>query len=168
MHMRLGRLHDTLKTAAGRTTAAAAANRFRAALVTVELALALVLLIGSGLMVKAFWRLQQVNAGFNPDHVLTMRIALPRRSYANSASAANGFWSSILARANALPGVTAASMATELPPQRQIDANDTEIEGFVPVPNGPIQNVDYWNFVSPEYFDAVGARLIEGRFLTQE
>ena len=166
MHMRLGRLHDTLKTAAGRTTAAAAANRFRAALVTVELALALVLLIGSGLMVKAFWRLQQVNAGFNPDHVLTMRIALPRRSYANSASA-NGFWNSILARANALPGVTAASLATELPPQRQIDANDTDIEGFVPVPNGPIQNVDYWNFVSPEYFDAIGARLIEGRFLTR-
>jgi putative ABC transport system permease protein len=166
MHMRLGRLHDTLKTAAGRTTASAAANRFRAVLVTVELALALVLLIGSGLMVKAFWRLQQVNAGFNPDHVLTMRIALPRRSYATSASA-NGFWNSILARANALPGVTSAAMATELPPQRQVDANDIGIEGFVPVPNGPIQNVDYWNFVSPEYFDAIGARLIEGRFLTR-
>jgi len=166
MHMRLGRLHDTLKTAAGRTTAAASANRFRAALVTVELALALVLLIGSGLMVKAFWRLQQVNAGFNPDRVLTMRIALPRRSYATSA-AANGFWSSILARANALPGVTAAAMATELPPERQIDANDTGIEGFVPVPNGPLQNVDYWNFVSPEYFDAIGARLMEGRLLNQ-
>jgi predicted permease len=166
MHMRMGRLHDTLKTAAGRTTGAAAANRFRAALVTSELALALVLLIGSGLMIKAFWKLQQVNAGFNPDHVLTMRIALPRRSYATAASA-NGFWSSILTRANALPGVTAASMATELPPERQIDANDTGIEGFVPVPNGPMQNVDYWNFVSPEYFDAIGARLIEGRFLRQ-
>ncbi len=166
MHMRLGRLHDTLKSAAGRTTGAAAANRFRAILVTAELALALVLLIGSGLMIKAFWKLQQVNAGFNPENVLTMRIALPRRSYATGASA-NAFWSSLLARANSLPGVTAASMATELPPQRQIDANDTGIEGFVPVPNGPIQNVDYWNFVSPEYFDAIGARLVEGRFFTQ-
>ena len=165
MHMRMGKLHDTLKTAAGRTTGAAAANRFRAILVTSELALALVLLIGSGLMIKAFWKLQQVNAGFNPDHVLTMRIALPRRSYA-TAAAANGFWSSLLSRINSLPGVTAASMATELPPQRQIDANDTSIEGFVPVPNGPLQNVDYWNFVSPEYFEAVGARLVDGRFLT--
>ncbi len=165
MHMRLSHLHDTLKNAAGRTTGAAAANRFRAVLVTSELALALVLLIGSGLMIKAFWKLQQVNAGFNPDKVLTMRIALPRRSYATNASAL-GFWNSLLSRANALPGVAAASMATELPPQRQIDANDTGIEGFVPVPNGPLQNVDYWNFVSPEYFEAIGARLVEGRFLT--
>jgi putative ABC transport system permease protein len=166
MHMRLGRLHDTLKAAAGRTTAAAAANRFRAVLVTTELALALVLLIGSGLMIKAFWRLQQVDAGFNPDRVLTMRISLPRRSYATGA-VGNAFWSNLLARTSGLPGVTAASMATELPPQRQIDANDTSIEGFVPVPNGPLQNVDYWNFVSPQYFEAIGARLIEGRFLTQ-
>ena len=163
-HMRLGRLHDTLKTAAGRTTAGGAANRFRAALVTAELALALVLLIGSGLMVKAFWKLQQVDAGFNPDRILTMRISLPRRSYANAASG-NGFWTSLLARTNSLPGVTTAGLATELPPKRQIDANDTSIEGFVPVPNGPLQNVDYWNFVSPQYFEAVGARLIEGRFL---
>jgi putative ABC transport system permease protein len=165
MHMRLGKLHDTLKTAAGRTTSAGAAARFRAVLVTGELALALVLLIGSGLMIKAFWKLQQVDAGFSPDHVLTMRISLPRRSYANTA-AGNGFWASLLTRTNGLPGVTAAALATELPPQRQIDANDTSIEGFVPVPNGPIQNVDYWNFVSPQYFEAVGARLIEGRFLT--
>ncbi|HWC98171.1 MAG TPA: ABC transporter permease, partial [Candidatus Sulfopaludibacter sp.] len=166
MHMRLGKLHDTLKTAAGRTTSSGAANRFRAALVTSELALALVLLIGSGLMIKAFWKLQQVDAGFNPDHVLTMRVSLPRRSYATGATG-NGFWTSFLARANALPGVTSASMATELPPKRQIDANDTSIEGFVPVPNGPLQNVDYWNFVSPQYFDAIGARLVEGRFLSQ-
>ena len=165
-HIGMGRLHDTLKTAAGRTTGSAAANRFRSLLVTAELALALVLLIGSGLMVKAFWKLQQVDAGFKPDHLLTMRISLPRISYA-TAAAGNGFWSSILTRANSLPGVTAASMATELPPPRQVDANDTDIEGFVPVPNGPLQNVDYWNFVSPEYFDAVGARLLEGRFLTR-
>ena len=67
VHTRPGTLHDTLKSAAGRATGAAAANRFRAVLVTAELALALVLLIGSGLMVKAFWKLQEVNAGFDPD-----------------------------------------------------------------------------------------------------
>ncbi len=166
MHIRLGRLHDTLKTAAGRTTGAVAANRYRSVLVTAELALALVLLIGSGLMIKAFWKLQQVDAGLNPEHVLTMRIALPASSYATG-TAANGFWTAILARANGLPGVTSVALATGLPPQRQINANDTSIEGFVPVPNGPLQNIDYWNFVSPAYFETIGARLIEGRFLTQ-
>ena len=77
VHMRPGTLHDTLKAAAGRATGAVAANRFRAVLVTAELALALVLLIGSGLMVKAFWKLQEVNAGIDPDNVLTMRLSLP-------------------------------------------------------------------------------------------
>ena len=67
LHMRPSALHDTLKAAAGRASAAAAAQRFRSVLVTAELALALVLLIGSGLMVKAFWKLQEVNAGFDPD-----------------------------------------------------------------------------------------------------
>ena len=67
--------HHEVGGGAGRP--GAAANRFRAVLVTTELALALVLLIGAGLMVKAFWKLQQVDAGVNPEHVLTMRLALP-------------------------------------------------------------------------------------------
>ena len=77
IHMRSTTLHDTLKAAAGRTTGAVGGNRFRAALVTAELALALILLIGSGLMVKAFWKLQEVDAGMNPNHLLTMRLSLP-------------------------------------------------------------------------------------------
>ena len=165
MHMRLGRLHDTLKSAAGRTTGAVAASRFRAALVTAELALALVLLIGSGLMVKAFWKLQQVDAGLNPEHVLTMQLNLPAATY-NNVAKGNGFWSALLPRVRSLPGVAAASIASGLPPDRPINANDTSVEGFVPIPNGPIQNFDYWNFVSDGYFESIGARLVEGRFLT--
>ena len=64
----------------GRATGAVAANRFRAVLVTGELALALVLLIGSGLMVKAFWKLQEVHSGIDADHVLTLRLSLPNTS----------------------------------------------------------------------------------------
>ena len=167
MHVRPGRLHDTLKAAAGRTTGSAAANRFRSGLVTSELALALILLIGSGLMVKAFWKLQQVDAGMNPEHVLTMRVTLPPATYATAAQA-NGFWSALLGRVRALPGVTEAAIASGLPPDRPINANDTGIEGFVPVPNGPMQNVDYWNFVSAGYFEALGARLMEGRLLNAD
>ncbi len=166
MHVRPSRLHDTLKSAAGRTTGAAAANRFRAGLVTSELALALILLIGSGLMVKAFWKLQQVDAGLNPEHVLTMQVTLPAASYTD-ATKANGFWSALLSRVRTLPGVASASIASGLPPDRRINANDTAIEGFVPIPNGPIQNIDYWNFVSASYFESVGARLMEGRFLNE-
>jgi putative ABC transport system permease protein len=76
-----------------------------------------------------------------------------------------GFYESLAARLNALPGVQSAAIASGLPPARQINANDTMIEGFVPVPNGPIQNIDYWNSVSGRYFETIGARIVEGRAL---
>jgi predicted permease len=165
-HLKVGSLADTLKNAGGRNTAVGG-NAFRSALVASELALALVLLIGAGLMVKAFWKLQQVDAGVNPDHVLTMRLALPTPAYSDLAKTRN-FWGSLLARISGLPGVVRVSMTNGLPPKRPILANDTPIEGFVPLPNGPpAPNVDYWNIVSPSYFATVGARLIEGRFLNE-
>jgi len=164
MHMRPGMLNEILKSAVGRTTAGAAANRFRAVLVIGELALALVLLIGSGLMVKAFWKLQQVNAGIEPDNLLTLRLSLPSTAYRDGPARA-AFYAALVARIGSLPGVISAAAANELPPSRQIDANDTAIEGFVPRPDGPLQNVDYWNPVTGRYFETVGARLVEGRFL---
>jgi predicted permease len=164
-HLKAGSLAHTLKNAGGRNTAAGG-SAFRSALVASELALALVLLIGAGLMVKAFWKLQQVDAGVNPEHVLTMRLALPSSAYPDVAKI-RSFWGSLLSRIGGLPGVVKVSMSNGLPPNRPILANDTTIEGFVPVPNGPMQNVDYWNIVSPSYFETVGARLIEGRFLNE-
>jgi len=166
IHMRTATLHDTLKATVGRATGAVAANRFRALLVTSELALALILLIGSGLMVKAFWKLQEVDAGMNPNHLLTMRLSLPSVTYRDPASV-NAFYSGLAARLNSLPGVVSASIASGLPPARPINANDTMIEGFVPIPNGPIQNIDYWNSVSGKYFETIGAHLLEGRFLNE-
>jgi predicted permease len=165
LHMRAVSLHATLKAAAGRVSAASAAQRFRSMLVTAELALALVLLIGSGLMVKAFWKLQEVNAGFDPTNVLSLRLSLPATNY-RDAPAISGFYKSLSDRVNALPGVISAAVVRGIPPARQIDANDTQIEGFVPKPGGPIQNIDYYNYVSGRYFETVGAWLIEGRFLT--
>ncbi len=164
IHTRASRLHEILKAAAGRTTGTISANRFRAVLVTSELALALVLLIGSGLMVKAFWRLQQVNAGLNPDQLLTLRLSLPATAYRDGPSTA-GFFERLISQVSALPGVVRVAAASGLAPDRPINANDTDIEGFVPRPGGPIQNVDYWNVVSGRYFETVGARLVEGRYL---
>jgi putative ABC transport system permease protein len=163
-HMRSATLHDTLKAAAGRATGAVTANRFRSILVTGELALALILLIGSGLMIKAFWKLQEVDAGINPKHLLTMRLSLPNVTYKDG-PAVSAFYANLSARVNSLPGVVSAAIASGLPPSRQINANDTMIEGFVPVPGGPIQNVDYWNSVSGRYFETIGAHLLEGRYL---
>jgi predicted permease len=164
LHMRQSMLHETLKAAAGRNSAAGAAQRFRALLVSAELALALVLLIGSGLMVKAFWKLQEVNAGFDATNVLSLRLSLPQTTYRDRA-AVTGFYRSLTDRVSVLPGVVSAALVSGMPPERPIDANDTTIEGFVPKPNGPIENIDYYNAVSGKFFETLGARLIEGRFL---
>ena len=137
-------------------------HNFRRALVVTELALALVLLIGTGLMVRAFWKLQQVNVGLNPSGVLTLRVAIPRAVYKDGASTA-AFWSNLQQRLDGSRNIESASMMTGLPPARPINANDTDIEGFVPTPGGPIQNVDYWNFVGPKYFETLRIPLIEGR-----
>src|SRR5438874_2376012 len=56
-------------------------------------------------------------------------------------------------------------LLSPLPPVRPINANDTPIEGFVPVPGGPIQNIDYWNLVGAGYMETMGLRLMEGRFI---
>jgi putative ABC transport system permease protein len=165
LHTRTAVLHETLKAAAGRLTGSAAANRFRSALVSSELALALVLLIGSGLMVKAFWKLQEVNSGINAGHLLTMELSLPPASYTTAAQA-NGFWSSLIARVNALPGVESTTIAGGLPPDRRVNANTTPIENLPTEVGGPAPTVDYWNQVDPGYFRTAGIRLIEGRLLT--
>src|ERR1700712_2474119 len=72
---------EALKAAGGRTMGSVGANRFRSALVVSEVALALILLIGSGLLVRAFWKLQQVDAGIRADHILTARISLSSQSF---------------------------------------------------------------------------------------
>jgi putative ABC transport system permease protein len=77
-----GNLHDLLKSASLRATASVAANRFRRALAVSELALALILLIGTGLMIRAFWKLQEVETGLRPEGLLTMRLALPQAARA--------------------------------------------------------------------------------------
>jgi putative ABC transport system permease protein len=164
LHIRSSGLHEILKSATGRASGSAAAKRFRSSLVSCELALALILLIGSGLMVKAFWKLQEVNSGIDADHLLTMQLSLPSATYQNETQG-NGFWVRLIDRVNALHGVSSATISSGLPPTRQIIANDTPVENRPPDANGAQPIVDYWTFVDPSYFRTVGATLIEGRFL---
>ncbi len=115
---------------------------------------------------QSFWKLQQVDAGLNPEHLLTMEVAFPRADPTTAPPSQRILVRPCSTRAAASPALpTHPSRPASRPPP--IDANDTTIEGFVPVPNGPIQNIDYWNFVAP-IFRAIGARLLEGRFLTAE
>jgi putative ABC transport system permease protein len=160
-HVSGGKLFGRLKAAGTGTGGSPAAQRFRQALVVAEMALALVLLMGAGLMVRGFWNLQHVDLGFQPEGVTTMQVALPP-------NAANGDVDRLTSRLTAglahLPGVSSAAMAMGLPPNRQPNDNDTDIEGFVKRPGGPIENVEYYQIVSPSYFQTLRIPLLAGRY----
>jgi putative ABC transport system permease protein len=159
-----GTLHDALKATGGRASGSVGSNRFRGALVASELALALILLIGTGLMIRAFWKLSEVHAGFRPEGLLTVRVNLPSATYPQPQNVER-FWNSLQQKIAAIPGVESGTLMIGLPPERPINANDTQIENFTPVPNGPGHNIDYWQIVGDHFFETMGVRLIEGRFL---
>jgi predicted permease len=155
-------ISESLKDTAGSTTAAAGAQIFRRVLVAGELAMALVLLIGCGLMLRAFWKLQEVHTGLHADEVLTMRVSLPGGTYTDNARITD-FWTRFEARLTNLPGVQSAALVSGLAPLRPPNMNDTDIEGFVVREGGPIQNVDFYQSVSKDYFVTMGIRLMDGR-----
>jgi putative ABC transport system permease protein len=155
-------LQDSLKDTASSTTSNTGAQGFRKLLVAGELAMALVLLIGCGLMIRAFWKLQEVNSGINAENVITMKIALPGPNYSKGEQS-DQFWRRLDEKITNLPGVTSAAIGSGLPPVRPPNMNDTKIEGFVHKQGGPIENVDYYNVVSKDFFKTLGIRLMDGR-----
>jgi putative ABC transport system permease protein len=166
LHLAKQNLQGALKSAAASTTGAAGTQRFRQALVVSELALALVLLIGTGLMLRAFWNLQQVRAGFDPARIATAYVTLPSPKYGNDQTKMH-FWTHLEQRLNTLPGIESAALISGLPPAKSTAFNDTEIEGFVPVPGGALQNIDFVQSSSKDYFKTLGIRLIEGRLFDE-
>jgi predicted permease len=156
-------ISGSLKDASGSTTAAGGGQLFRRALVVSELAMALVLLIGCGLMLRAFWKLQEVHSGMAPDNVVTMRVSLPSGTYTDNKTIA-GFWERFEEQITSLPGVRSAALVYGMPPMRAPNMNDTGFEGFVKREGGPLENVDFDQVVTKDYFTTMGIRLMEGRF----
>jgi putative ABC transport system permease protein len=162
VHVSAIRVFETLKSSSGRTSSGIASRRFRNVLVVSQISLAFALLAGAGLMMRSLWNLQQVDVGFNPHRLLTFNVSLSEATYKDQA-ARKMFWSNLDERLRRIPGVVSTTMATGVPPVRSENDNDTAIEGFVPVPNGPIQNVAYYQAVGENFVKTLGARLIDGR-----
>ena len=158
----LQRVGSTLKEGGTRSTRGSAGTRARRALVVAEVAFAVVLLVGSGLMLRSVAALQDVDLGFDAENVLTLTVALPAGDYPEPVRVGQ-FFADALARVRALPGVVAASATADLPPVHVLDANDTEFEGVPQTPDGPAHNVDYYTSVEEGYFEALRIPVVEGR-----
>ena len=140
-------------------------NRLRSALVVWEFALALVLLVGAGLMIKTLVRLGQVDLGFNPQNVLTMRIALLGSRYKEPGAQAE-FFKQLLERMKSLPGVRWASVSRGLPVEGWNGMGFVTEENPSPPPNEePDAN---YLVIGPDYFRVMGIPLLEGRLFTDQ
>jgi putative ABC transport system permease protein len=130
--------------------------------VAAEMALAVVLVVGAGLMIRTFAGLRSVQPGFVSHNVITMQTSLSGGRYDNTANAAN-LRRQVLDRIGALPGVRAAAAAVQLPVEGAIDLPFT-IEG-VPLPKDALYSGDHqWRFISSQYFTALRVPLLRGRF----
>ena len=144
----------------GRNASAGSGHRLRAALVVTEIALAVVLLVGSGLLMKSLFRLLQTSPGFNPQNVLTMSVVLPAQKYTDANSQIS-FQDQLQSRVSALPGVASVGTVDKLPLQ---PGNTTIVyaEGEPMPPPGQETEANV-RVVNDNYFQTIQVPLIEGR-----
>ena len=142
----------------------ASAHRIRNGIVIAEIAVSLVLLVGGGLMIRSFRELQRARLGFEPASVLTMKISLPRGQYAEESQRAN-YWSSLRREVNRLTGVDSAAIVWPLPFAGRgsdvpyaADGGDSNEWG---------RYIASVSSASPGYFEAMGARVLDGRTFTE-
>ena len=133
-----------------------------AMLVSAQVALALVLLVGSALLVQSFARLLQVPAGFNPERVLTLNVSVPLEGYGERYQVVR-FFEQILERLRSTEGVVAAGAVAGLPLRAAVGDWDVYLEGEVPTDSGSNRPAD-WQVVTPGYFETMGIGLARGRF----
>jgi putative ABC transport system permease protein len=158
-------LQSTLKEGAG-AGSGAQTNWLRGALVVGELAATLVLLIGSGLLIKSFIRLYETDLGFKAENVLTMSLALPQSKYPD-AQAAAAFHQKLIERVASLPGARSAGVINYLPLQQWGFNGGIAIEGQGAYEPGRAPLAEF-RAISPDYFRTMGVPLIRGRFFTAE
>jgi putative ABC transport system permease protein len=156
-------LTDSLKDGAQGASSGGARQRFRNALVVVEMALAVVLLVGAGLMLRSLWSLQRVELGFDPTHVQTMRLSLPVAAYERPEQVVL-FFERLLDRVRQLPGVRTAGAVRSLPLGSTIGDWGLQIEGYTPTPGTGAKGD--WQIVTDGYLEAMGERLVRGRSFT--
>ncbi len=139
-------------------------HRLRGLLVISELALSLMLLIGAGLLVRSFVRLEAVPPGFSPDHVLTMSVSVDGPKYQERKPRA-AFFREVERRISALPGVVAQGQIEPLPMTGGVGWGSINVEGFTPAPGQELQ-VDLRN-ASADYFSSMKIPLVAGRFFDE-
>jgi putative ABC transport system permease protein len=151
----------------GRGSILAPSVRLRSVLVVAQVALALMLLVGAGLMMRSFVRLMAIEPGFDPDNVVTMRTTLPAAKYKDREQWL-AFHSDLIGRVATLPGITAAALNSALPLEGGGSESSLMVEGRPVPPPGAPPTMTLFQASSPDYHRAMGIQLLRGRYFTAQ
>jgi putative ABC transport system permease protein len=165
LHVSRPDLNETLKEGGRNSGAASSRNRLRSTLVVSEVAMALVLLICAGLLIKSVMRLRDVSPGFDPENILTMNVNLPGAKYPKPPMWV-AFYNNIIKRIEALPGVQSAGVTSVLPLSSNFDGRSLAVEDR-PKPRGEELSVDLY-VVTPTYLRTMAIPLMKGRPLAEQ
>jgi putative ABC transport system permease protein len=157
-------LHDTLKEGGRSSTAGGRRSWLRSTLVVTEVALSLVLLIGAGLLIKSFVRILDTDPGFKPQNLLTMQLALNAKE--NEGVKVLNFFNDLKGRIAGLPGVESTAFSNGIPLGGAADTSFAIVGRPKPEPGKQPQTMLY--ITSPDYLQAMGIRLVKGRFFTAQ
>jgi putative ABC transport system permease protein len=162
MHTRVKQLTLALKEGGAKGATGAARHHVRRGLVMVEVALAVMLVIGAGLMIRTVYNLAGVDAGFDRARLVTFQMSLAGADYPQPAQRAQ-LYQRLLEQLRGVAGIQGASAMSGLPPNRPLNANDTDIGNYTAPPEGPFENVDYYQSVMTDYFETMGIPIVKGR-----
>lgn len=164
LHGTRGQLVESLKEGGKGSTVGVRGRRARSGLVAAEVALAVVLLVGAGLMVKSFARLMENDPGYRTDDLLTLSISLPG-SYSDQATAS--FYDRLITQVAGLPGVEGVGAISHLPLSNAYFSGTTQADESATVPEDERSIEADRRWVSTEYFQTMGVSLLSGRFFTE-
>ncbi|MBB5338205.1 ABC transporter permease [Tunturiibacter gelidoferens] len=160
-------VNDTLKEGGRTGTSGGGHARLRSALVISEIAVALVLLAASGLLLRSFEKMRQVDLGFQPDHTLVANYSLPRKQYGTQ-TAVDEFDRELLSRLRSLPGVKSVGLTTFLPASGNNSSSAFVAEGHILPANAAGLDLGTSIAVDGDYFSAMGISLLHGRLFTSD
>ena len=156
------RLLTALKEGGAKGAAGATRQTIRRSLVAAEVALAVMLIIGAGLLLRTVVNLTKVDAGFSPSRLVTFSMRLSGTAYRESAARIQA-WRRVLEKVRAIPGVESATAMRGLPPNRPSNSINTDIENYTRTNEGPAEVVDYDQSVMSGYFETMRIPIVEGR-----
>src|SRR5437879_1760053 len=161
LHSSYAALTGALKSGS-RGTTGSVSQRLRGSLAIAQVALAMMLVIAAGLLIRSFWALSHIDPGFRPEHVMTARIT-PNQSFCSDAERCLTFYRNLLDQVRTSPAIAGAALVNTLPLGGRVAKRSLNVENYTPPPGQDLSPLFWLHVVTPDYFRVMGIPLLSGR-----